>query len=167
MNNNLRIVKIIEGTSVDGPGLRTSIYVAGCRHQCPGCHNPSTWDFTAGEDMTVEEVMKIVRYNGFNVTFSGGDPLYSAESLLPLATAIKEEGFGLWIYTGFLYEELIANGSDAQKQIIELADVLVDGPFIERLKDTSLIFRGSSNQRIIDIIQSKKTGKTILYNIEV
>ncbi len=82
--STLRVVDIVEGTSVDGPGLRTSIYLAGCDHHCPGCHNPSTWPHDAGKDMTYEEILKIIDYNNFDVTFSGGDPLYQAQSLLPL-----------------------------------------------------------------------------------
>ncbi|MDE6854321.1 MAG: 4Fe-4S cluster-binding domain-containing protein, partial [Muribaculaceae bacterium] len=98
MNNTdpLRVVRILEGTSVDGPGLRTSIYFAGCAHHCPGCHNEHTWDFAAGRDMTVDEIMATVGYNGFPVTFSGGDPLYQAERLVPLAKAIRSLGLSIW-----------------------------------------------------------------------
>ena len=92
----LRVVDIVDGTSVDGPGLRTSIYFAGCDHRCPGCHNPSTWDFNAGRDMTVDELMARIIDNDFNVTFSGGDPLYQLESLTALAEAIKSAGKTIW-----------------------------------------------------------------------
>ncbi len=167
MSKSLRIVRIIEGTSVDGPGLRTSVYVAGCEHHCPGCHNKSTWDFGVGEEMSPEEVMDIIRYNGFNVTFSGGDPFYSSESLLELARMIKGEGYSLWIYTGFIYEDLHEKGTPGQKALLEYADVVVDGPFVESLKDVSLIFRGSSNQRLIDVAKSKKNGVATLYDLDV
>ncbi len=88
----LRVIDIIDGTSVDGPGLRTSIYFAGCDHHCPGCHNPSTWDFRAGRDMSVGEIVEHIVENDFNVTFSGGDPLYQYEALTILARAIKAAG---------------------------------------------------------------------------
>lgn len=167
MNKPLRVVRILEGTSVDGPGLRTSIYFAGCRHMCPGCHNPHTWDFAAGSDMSVDDIMDAVRYNGFPVTFSGGDPLYQASALIPLAEAIKAEGLGLWCYTGFTYEELLAGADEAVSALLGLIDVLVDGPYIEALRDTALIFRGSSNQRLIDLPASRRSGEIVLYNPDV
>lgn len=147
----LRVVDIVDGTSVDGPGLRTSIYFAGCDHRCPGCHNPSTWDFNAGKDMTVDELMRHITDNDFNVTFSGGDPLYQLEPLTALARAVKEAGKTIWCYTGFVYEELLADPRYAE--LLSLIDVLVDGPFILALRDTDLHFRGSSNQRIIPLKQ--------------
>lgn len=149
--DTINIVRIVEGTSVDGPGLRTSIYFAGCRHRCPGCHNQQTWDFASGTPMTINEVMKTVLYNDFNVTFSGGDPMYSAEAILPLARDIKKAGYTIWCYTGFTFEELLKHGTEAMRELLKFVDVLVDGPFIEALRDTSLLFRGSSNQRLIDV----------------
>lgn len=147
MPPTLRVVNIIEGTSVDGPGLRTSIYLAGCRHHCPGCHNPQTWDFDAGRDMTVDEIMEVVREADFDVTFSGGDPIEQAEALLPLAKAINESGHSIWLYTGYTFDQL-----KAMPQAVALfpyIEAIVDGPFIEVLKDIDLIFKGSSNQKII------------------
>lgn len=152
----LRVVRILDGTSVDGPGLRTSIYLAGCRHRCPGCHNPGTWAFDAGEDMTVEAIMRRVRDNEQDVTISGGDPVYSAEALLPLLQQIKAEGYNIWLYTGFTYEELIED--PARRQLLDYIDVLVDGPYIEALRDTTLLFRGSSNQRLINIPATLAAG---------
>ena len=145
----LRVVDIVDGTSVDGPGLRTSIYFAGCDHRCPGCHNPSTWDFRAGYDMTVDQLMRRIIDNDFNVTFSGGDPLYQLQPLTTLARAVKAAGKTIWCYTGFIYEDLLADSR--YDEILSLIDVLVDGPFILALRDTDLRFRGSSNQRIISL----------------
>ena len=145
----LRVVDIVDGTSVDGPGLRTSIYFAGCDHRCLGCHNPSTWDFRAGCDMTVDQLMRRIIDNDFNVTFSGGDPLYQLQPLTTLARAIKAAGKTIWCYTGFIYEDLLADSR--YDEILSLIDVLVDGPFILALRDTDLRFRGSSNQRIISL----------------
>lgn len=145
----LRVIDIIPGTSVDGPGLRTSIYFAGCAHMCPGCHNPQSWDFSAGKEMSINEIVEEVDRHGFNVTFSGGDPLYQLPALIPLAKALRGKGYTIWCYTGFRYEEAI--GIQMIESLLENIEVLVDGPFIESAKDLSLLFRGSSNQRLIDM----------------
>lgn len=150
----LRVIDIVPGTSVDGPGLRTSIYFAGCRHQCPGCHNPQTWDFGAGKDMEVEEIADEIDRHGFNVTFSGGDPLYQIEELTSLAAELRKRGYTLWCYTGFLYEDVVT--STSMSKILPFLEVLVDGPYIEAKRDISLLFRGSSNQRLIDLHHSTK-----------
>lgn len=146
-DTDLRVVDIVEGTSVDGPGLRTSIYLAGCDHRCPGCHNPSTWPMDSGRTMSLDEILKVVDYNEFNVTLTGGDPIYQAHKLLPLLEALQQRGLKVWLYTGFTYEEL-----QKMPQAVALfpyLEAIVDGPFVEALRDTSLLFRGSSNQRII------------------
>ena len=145
----LRVIDIVDGTSVDGPGLRTSIYFAGCDHRCPGCHNPSTWDFRAGSEMTVDQLMRRIIDNDFNVTFSGGDPLYQLQPLTALARAVKAAGKTIWCYTGFIYEDLLTDKK--YSELLSLIDVLVDGPFIMSLRDPDLPFRGSSNQRLIDL----------------
>ena len=144
---------------MDGPGLRTSIYFAGCKHACPGCHNPESWPFDAGEDWSVEKLMKVIRYHRFPVTFSGGDPLYQAEELLPLVRQIKAEGLDLWCYTGFVYEQIC--DQSPYKELLEYVDVLVEGPFVEALKPEgpALRFRGSSNQRFI----CPATGEELKY----
>ena len=135
----------------DGPGLRTSIYCAGCAHHCPGCHNPQSWDFKGGYEVTIEELLDIIKADEFaNVTFSGGDPLYQVEAFTELARRIKTEtDKTIWCYTGFTYEEIQAD--PRLSQILPYLDVLVDGPYVEALRDTNLRFRGSSNQRIIDL----------------
>lgn len=152
MMDTLRVIDIIDGTSVDGPGLRTSIYFAGCAHQCPGCHNKTTWDFNSGKEMTIGQLMEHIDDNRMNVTFSGGDPLYQIEALTKLARSVKESGKTIWCYTGFTYEKLAEN--QKYHELFELIDVLVDGPFVESLRDTDLLFRGSSNQRLIDVRNS-------------
>ena len=145
----IRILDIIKGTTVDGPGFRTSIYFAGCVHQCPGCHNPQSWDFSAGMEMEIEEILKIVREEDFDVTLSGGDPLCSPVELFELTKAIKILGYNIWVYTGYTYEEIKDN--KILKDSLQYVDTIVDGRFIESLKNPDLQFRGSANQRIIDL----------------
>lgn len=145
----IRVLDIAYETTADGPGFRTSIYCAGCAHHCPGCHNPQSWDFNGGNEMSVGELLTIIKDDEFsNVTFSGGDPLYQVEGFTELARRIKEEtGKTIWCYTGFTYEEILSD--QRLSSILPYLDVIVEGPFIEKLKDTELLFRGSSNQRII------------------
>ncbi|MBD5225712.1 MAG: anaerobic ribonucleoside-triphosphate reductase activating protein [Bacteroidales bacterium] len=157
-----RVLDIIAGTTVDGPGLRTSIYFAGCHHRCPGCHNTQSWNFNNGTELTDNEIMKVVETNGFNVTFSGGDPMAQADSLIHLAEMIKSAGYTIWCYTGYKFEEII---SDPTKfRLLELTDVLVDGKFCVELRDISLRFRGSSNQRLIDVNSSIRCGRIVLWD---
>lgn len=142
-----RVVDIVEGTSVDGPGLRTSIYFAGCDHQCPGCHNPQTWSHRAGRDISLSELLDIIEKADFNVTLTGGDPIYQADRLKPLIEGIREMGMTVWLYTGFTIEQI--KEMEAVREWLPMVEAVVDGPFIESLRDISLPFRGSSNQRII------------------
>lgn len=159
----LRVIDIIEGTAVDGPGLRTSIYFAGCTHRCPGCHNQHTWPFDAGRDMTVAQVFDVINDAGLDVTFSGGDPLLQPDldALALLARLIRQSGRTLWCYTGFEYEQLLhmPQLSDVLSQV----NVLVDGPFREQLRDISLLFRGSSNQRLINLDATRSSGDIVLW----
>lgn len=152
LDKKLRVIDIVPGTSVDGPGLRTSIYFAGCAHKCPGCHNPQSWDFTSGQEMSIGDILQEIESHGFNVTFSGGDPIYQLNALSPLALELKQRGYNIWCYTGFNYEELVSKPET--QQLLTAIDVLVDGPFIESKRDLSLLFRGSTNQRLIDIRNS-------------
>ena len=159
----LQIISIIEDTMVDGPGFRTAIYAAGCKHQCKGCHNPQSWDFKAGRAMTTDQIMQIIKQDPFaNVSFSGGDPMYQPEGFAELAQAIRSQtNKTIWCWTGFSFEMLLR--MPKQRKLLELIDVLVDGPYVEALRDTDLLFRGSRNQRLIDVKASLKAGKVVLY----
>ncbi len=158
-NITLRVVDIIDGTTVDGPGFRTSIYFAGCQHHCPGCHNPSTWDSLAGYDMTIEQIMARIIENDFNVTFSGGDPMMQAHNLIHLAKAIRDIGKTIWCYTGYTYNEVYTN--PLMSKLLPYLEVIVDGRFIESQRDISLLFRGSANQRLIRIADSTPEEVTL------
>jgi anaerobic ribonucleoside-triphosphate reductase activating protein len=148
---SLRVLSIIPETMADGPGLRTSVYVAGCNHKCPGCHNPESWNFDQGDIWDpIELANELIKNPYTNITFSGGDPIYQIEGLLQCCKHIKKHSKkNIWVYTGFTYEELL--DFQQYRELEKYVDTFVTDPFIYALRDTSLKFRGSSNQRIINI----------------
>jgi len=157
----LSVIDISEGTSVDGPGLRTSVYFAGCVHQCPGCHNPQTWDINQGKPTSIDDLLEVIKYNEFPVTFSGGDPFFQATEVAELARRIKQElNLNIWCYTGYLWENLLKH--EEFMPLLQNIDVLVDGPFIQSRRDISLLFRGSGNQRIIDVQESLRKNEIVV-----
>lgn len=158
----MRILRILKGTTVDGPGFRTSVYFAGCAHHCAGCHNPGSWDFTGGEDTSIDQLMEIVEEEDFDVTLSGGDPLYQPEDVAELCRRVARLGHTVWIYTGFTWEEILSD--PRLLDAVRHAEVVVDSPFIESLLDRDLLFRGSSNQRLIRVSESLTTGKIVLWH---
>ncbi len=162
----LSILDIIEDTTVDGPGFRTAIYCAGCLNACPGCHNPESWNIRNGKMMETDEVLAYVLADEFaDVTFSGGDPMFQADGFAELARKIKANSSkSIWCYTGYRYEDLLR--SPQQAELLRWIDVLVDGRFVETLKDPDLLFRGSSNQRLIDVQQSLASGEIRLHQLE-
>ena len=160
----LSILDILEDTAVDGPGFRTAIYAAGCPNGCPGCHNPESWDINRGHWMSTEEILeKVLADNFADVTFSGGDPMFQPEGFTQLAHAIKERSRkNIWCYTGYTFEKLLRN--PRQAQLLKYIDVLVDGKFKKELRDEELYFRGSRNQRLIDVQTSLQKGETVIYH---
>ena len=160
----LSILNIIEDTTVDRPGFRTAIYAAGCPNGCPGCHNPESWDINRGHWMDTEDILEKVLADDFaDVTFSGGDPMYQPEGFTKLASAIKKQSDkNIWCYTGYTFEQLIRNPKQAK--LLQYIDVLVDGKFDRHLRDEALCFRGSSNQRLIDVQASIKNKQAVLYH---
>lgn len=162
----LSILDIIEDTTVDGPGFRTAIYAAGCPNRCPGCHNPESWDIKNGHPVSTEELAdKILADEFANVTFSGGDPMFQPEGFTRLAREIKQRSKKtIWCYTGYTYEKILNH--PGQASLLPYIDVLVDGAFQQELQDESLHFRGSSNQRLIDVQASLKTASVVLYTYD-
>ncbi|MCR5271743.1 MAG: anaerobic ribonucleoside-triphosphate reductase activating protein [Lachnospiraceae bacterium] len=155
---------IVPHSMVDGPGVRMSIFFQGCIHGCPGCQNPDTWDPKGGEHVEVESVINKIRNTKYldGITLSGGDPLLQAEAAGEIAKAAKAMGLDVWAYTGWTFDEVLS-GKAGEKAIeaLEYIDVLVDGRFVESLKSSECIFRGSSNQRLVDVKKSIGSGELI------
>ena len=153
---------IVSDSIVDGPGIRTTIFCQGCPHHCQGCHNPETWEFGCGTAMEEEQILQIVESNPLckGVTFSGGEPFAQAEGFARLATMLKEKGYEVASYTGYTFEQLL-QGTPSQRKLLETVDVLIDGPFIMAEKSLELNFRGSRNQRILDVPKSLAAGKAV------
>lgn len=148
----MKIMNIIHDSVVDGEGLRTVIFFAGCPHQCKGCHNKSSWNMKNGIEMSIEDVLEEIRSNPLtDVTFSGGEPFFQAKSATSLAQQIKSLGKNLWIYSGYTFEQLQRSENKYVHELLSHCDVLVDGPFIFEQRDLTLRFRGSKNQRIIQL----------------
>lgn len=146
----IRVLSIIHDSIVDGEGLRTVIFFAGCPHRCYGCHNPESWNSRGGENYRVENILDIIHeYPDNDITFSGGDPMMQAEQILPLAKELKQLGKNIWCYTGYTLEEIIEGNNRAKQELLSYIDMLIDGRFEHKLKDMTLSFKGSHNQRII------------------
>ncbi len=147
---------------VDGPGIRTTFFSQGCPHHCQGCHNPETWAFQGGTPMETEAMVEIVKQNPLcrGVTFSGGEPFAQAEGFCELAVALKKEGYEVASYTGYTFEQLLG-GTDAQRALLAQIDILIDGPFLLAEKSLEIPFRGSKNQRILDVAKSLAAGQAV------
>lgn len=154
----IRVCGIEPESIVDGPGFRYVLFVQGCPHHCHGCHNPESWAFDAGYDMTVNEVFEDICGRPWlrGVTFSGGEPFEQVPVLLDLAKNIKGAGLTLMSYSGYTLEELEARHDKATDELLGLLDMLVDGRYDEKLRNLTLIYCGSENQRVIDMNKTRK-----------
>lgn len=158
----LNIAGVVGDSIVDGPGIRVAIFCQGCPHHCPSCHNPETWPFEGGTPMEEEDLAELVRSNPLakGVTFSGGEPFAQAEGFARLARLLKADGYEVASYTGYTFEQLL-EGTEAQKQLLQSLDVLIDGPFVLARRSLQLVFRGSDNQRILDVPASLAAGRAV------
>ena len=164
----IRLAADIQSDSiVDGQGIRAVVWTQGCSHNCPYCHNPSTHDFKGGQLVDVDDVIdKIENLEGQSgVTFSGGDPMFQPKACAILAKKVHELGMNVWTYTGFTFEELLNSNNKDIMDFLKYTDVLIDGKFEIDKKSMDLEFRGSSNQRVIDVPKSLNKGKVVLYNL--
>lgn len=161
----MRIAGFVEESIVDGPGFRIVIFFQGCAHHCYGCHNPETWDFEGGKEVSFDLIKKIIDDNPYadGITLSGGDPLYQIDALTEIAEYAKSKGLDVILYTGFLFEEVLemTKANQRLKDLLNNVDTLIDGPFILEQRHLSLKFRGSSNQRIIDVKKSLMQNKIV------
>ena len=159
----MRIANTVSDSIVDGPGLRFTVFTQGCPHRCPGCHNPGTHDPAGGREVSVAELAAELSGNPLTdgLTLSGGEPFCQAAALLPLAQYVKAAGLELAAYTGYCWEELTALPDPAVRQLMELCDVLIDGPFVLAQRNLDLRFRGSANQRILNCRASLAAGAPV------
>lgn len=167
----MKYAKIKKTDVANGPGVRVSIFVSGCHHHCEGCFNSEAWDFNYGNDFTEDTIQEIIEAMNHDyitgLSLLGGEPfeLINQKGLLPLLKKVKDvyPDKTIWAYSGFLYDELKEMDYPETKEILSLIDVLVDGKFVESLKDPNLYFRGSSNQRVIDMKKTLKNNKIVLH----
>ncbi|MBR5226093.1 MAG: anaerobic ribonucleoside-triphosphate reductase activating protein [Clostridia bacterium] len=164
----IRIAGIEPESIVDGPGYRFAVFVQGCPHGCPGCHNPKTHDFEGGEAVDTDDIIAQLGKNPLvrGLTLSGGEPMLKAQALLEVAKAAKARGMNVWCYTGYTYEQLMETGDPDQTALLDQIDVLVDGPYIAARRSLDLAFRGSGNQRLIDMNKTRETGALAFYDPE-
>ncbi len=162
---NIRIASTIQDSIVDGPGLRYVIFTQGCPHGCVGCHNPETHDFSGGKDIDTDALFDECIENPLTrgVTFSGGEPFCQSEALAELAGRFKARGLHLMAYSGWTYEQLLQKGENepAVKKLLSLLDILVDGRFVLEKRSLMLKYRGSENQRLIDVQRSLAEGRAV------
>ena len=153
---------IVGDSIVDGPGIRTTVFAQGCPHHCRGCHNPETWEFGCGTQVPAEGILEIVAANPLcrGVTFSGGEPFAQAEAFAELACMLKAKGYEVASYSGYTFEQLLS-GTKGQRELLGAIDVLIDGPFLPEQKSLELSFRGSRNQRILNVPASLAAGEAV------
>lgn len=166
MKDTIRIAGVVRESIVDGPGLRFAVFCQGCSHDCPGCHNPESHDFNGGYDCEISKILDAIDKNPLldGVTFTGGDPVFQAEAFVSLAKEIKKRNLNIVLFTGFTYEELLerAEKHPYVKELMELTDILIDGRFEKDKRDLTLLFRGSSNQRVINMEKTREKGEIVL-----
>lgn len=189
--DTLRIAGVVRESIVDGPGIRFTVFCQGCPHACPGCHNVSTHDFLGGFDCKISKIVDAIDENPLlsGVTFSGGEPTCQSPAFYNLALKVKERGLSLWMYSGYTFAELLTIAETTVEQLSEipepsafaptevnvrkqlalrgllgLVDVLIDGRYVDRLRDLTLPFRGSKNQRLIDMVETRRKKHLTLYD---
>lgn len=166
VNDALRIAGVIKESTVDGPGFRYVVFTQGCPHACEGCHNPETHDYYGGKLVNIHEIAKDVKKNPLlsGVTISGGDPFVQAGQVAKLLDLLDKK-LSIMVYTGFTYEYLLKNSNNDNKymELLSRTDILMDGKFVKDLMNENLLFRGSSNQRAIDVKKSLQENKIIIH----
>jgi len=163
----IRIAGCIHDSIVDGPGLRYAIFVQGCPHRCEGCHNPDAHDFSGGTEVPIQAIIDDIEKNPLldGITLTGGEPFSQADKLIPIASYARERGLSVWVYSGWTYEELTGGLAENSgwEELVNLCDVLVDGRFELEKRSLDLQWRGSPNQRVIDLRATRESGTLTLY----
>jgi len=161
----MRIAGMIQDSIVDGPGFRFTLFTQGCPHRCEGCHNPETHDPDGGSEMGTDEIIKKLLSNPLTdgITFSGGEPFEQAGDCVVIARAARDNGLNVWAYSGYTFEELLKKAENQPEvlELLKLTDVLVDGRFVLAQRSLSLKWRGSANQRILDVPKSLEAGAAV------
>ena len=163
----IRIAGVTNDSIVDGPGFRLAVFTQGCPHHCPGCHNPETHDSQGGHDADTAEIIAAMQKNPLlaGVTLTGGEPMMQPQACLELVRAAHAAGKNVWCYTGFTFETLLQEADPQRLALLRETDVLVDGPFLLAQRSLDVRFRGSRNQRLIDVQKSLSLGKTVCCEI--
>lgn len=179
MAESLRLAGIVRESIVDGPGIRFAIFCQGCPHDCPGCHNPETHDFAGGNDCSIDKLLEEIDKDPMltGVTFSGGEPMCQPVAFSALGKEVKKRGLDITIFSGYTLEQLMerakgkGSGKDlspeerkATAELLLMTDILIDGPYVAAKRDLTLQFRGSSNQRVIDLTRTRKCGKICIWS---
>jgi anaerobic ribonucleoside-triphosphate reductase activating protein len=162
----MRLSGITPESLVDGPGLRYVIFTQGCLHCCPHCHNQKSWDMGGGKEYSVKQIIRLMKKQKKTkrgVTFSGGEPFLQAAELAEVALAVRQAGWDVVTFTGYTYEELLENNDDGIKTLLSASDILIDGRYVHEKRSVKLQFRGSSNQRIIDLVKTREKGRLVLW----
>lgn len=164
----LRISGTVKESITDGRGIRYTVFTQGCPHNCKGCHNPQTHDGSAGYTVEIEKLFEEFKENPLlkGITFSGGEPFLQPAPLAALADMVHGIGKDVTVYSGWTYEELIAMNVPDINRLLDEADILIDGKFILELKNLELYFRGSENQRLINLKETRKTGNIVLVELD-
>lgn len=166
----IRLFGTANDSIVDGPGIRYTVFVQGCTHGCEGCHNPGSHDLKGGYEEDTEKILEEIFRNPLldGVTFSGGEPFLQAKPLVHIAREVKAKGLNVVTYTGFDFEYLLnaANDDNMYTELLKLTDILVDGKFMLDKRSIDLLFKGSSNQRIIDVQESFAQGRTVIHELD-
>lgn len=163
----MRMYGLEQNSYVDGPGIRMAIFFQGCLHKCEGCHNPGSWPMYGGEKIDTNDLMKKMANDPLldGITLSGGEPFLQPQPALELARFARQKGLSVWCYTGYTFEQ-INEWQDNRKTLLQNIDVLVDGPFKLDEKSLDVPWRGSRNQRLIDVKKSLEKGEAVLYDAE-
>lgn len=167
MDNMLRLSGVIEESISNGPGLRMVVFAQGCPHHCKGCHNPQTHDPQGGYEVSIDEILRLIDANPLldGITLSGGEPFEQASAFSQLASAVKSRRLNVVTYTGYTFETLSSGSKPSWKALLHETDLLIDGPFVEPLKNGLLKFRGSENQRMIDVHASMSADKVVIATV--